>query len=213
MGLSVWNHLTDPYDHAQLADNFSKLDFHDHTPGRGVLIPTEGIAPEAITADKIAPGVLDTPEIITPTAQVKTPGQSEIDSGSYVESDSVTLSVPEDSLVFLWYGAQMSLSTATPAQAAIFIDGSISTFHAAPEYASSTAWRTVRSFSSASSGSTTGLIITNDTDIAASHIGTPIVISNLSAGVHTFAIKYKRTSGSGIIRVRERVLRVWAQGF
>ncbi len=54
MSLSVWNQLTDPYDHAQLADNFSKIDFHDHTPGRGVLIPTEGIADGAVTVAKLA---------------------------------------------------------------------------------------------------------------------------------------------------------------
>ncbi len=54
MSLSVWNQLTDPYDHAQLADNWSKVDFHDHTPGRGVLIPTEGIADGAVTAAKLA---------------------------------------------------------------------------------------------------------------------------------------------------------------
>lgn len=54
MGLSVWNQQSDQYDHSQLADNFSKIDFHDHTPGRGMTIPTEGIADGAITADKLA---------------------------------------------------------------------------------------------------------------------------------------------------------------
>lgn len=57
MGLNIWNLLSDPYDHAQLADNFSKLDLHDHTPGRGIQIPTEGIAPGAITAAKLATGL------------------------------------------------------------------------------------------------------------------------------------------------------------
>lgn len=54
MGLNIWNLLSDPYDHAQLADNFSKLDLHDHTPGRGIQIPTEGIADGAITQPKLA---------------------------------------------------------------------------------------------------------------------------------------------------------------
>lgn len=53
MGLSIWNLLTDPYDHAQLADNFSKIDLHDHTPGRGIQIPTEGLADGAVTAAKL----------------------------------------------------------------------------------------------------------------------------------------------------------------
>ncbi len=51
MGLRVWNLLSDPYDHEQLADNWAKLDAHDHSPGRGVLIPTEGIAKEAINKE------------------------------------------------------------------------------------------------------------------------------------------------------------------
>lgn len=57
MSLSVWNHQGDPYDHAQLADNWSKVDFHDHTPGRGVQIPTEGIADYAVTAIKLSSAI------------------------------------------------------------------------------------------------------------------------------------------------------------
>jgi hypothetical protein len=61
MSLRVWNLLQDPYDHAQLADNWLRVDQHDHTPGRGVQVPTEGIADSAITQAKVAPGVTATP--------------------------------------------------------------------------------------------------------------------------------------------------------
>jgi hypothetical protein len=57
MGLRIWDALSDPYDHNQLADNWSKVDFHDHTPGRGVQIPTEGIADGAITSAKMAASI------------------------------------------------------------------------------------------------------------------------------------------------------------
>jgi hypothetical protein len=57
MGLRIWDSLSDPYDHNQLADNWSKVDFHDHTPGRGVQIPTEGIADGAITSVKMAASI------------------------------------------------------------------------------------------------------------------------------------------------------------
>jgi hypothetical protein len=57
MGLRVWDQLNDPYDHNQLADNWSKVDFHDHSPGRGVPIPTEGISDGAITAAKLSTNV------------------------------------------------------------------------------------------------------------------------------------------------------------
>src|ERR1051325_10040444 len=53
MGLRVWNLLTDLYDHTQLADNWSKVDLHDHSPGKGVPIPTDGIADGAITGPKL----------------------------------------------------------------------------------------------------------------------------------------------------------------
>lgn len=60
MGLSVWDQPNDRYDHNQLADNWNKVDFHDHTLGRGVQIPTEGIADGAITNVKLDPSVVIT---------------------------------------------------------------------------------------------------------------------------------------------------------
>lgn len=73
MGLSVWNNLNDPYNREQLANNWAKVDLHDHSPGRGVLIPTEGInkgaiiteliAEHAIIAEKIANEAVGTPQL------------------------------------------------------------------------------------------------------------------------------------------------------
>jgi len=60
LGLRVWNLLLDPYDHEQLADNWAKVDAHDHSPGRGVLIPTEGIAFEAISFPLVASSIFPT---------------------------------------------------------------------------------------------------------------------------------------------------------
>jgi hypothetical protein len=57
MGLRIWNLLLDNYDHEQLADNWAKIDAHDHTPGRGVLIPSEGIADEAIVPRLLSPTI------------------------------------------------------------------------------------------------------------------------------------------------------------
>lgn len=58
MSLRVWTQLDDDYDHEQMADNWAKLDAHDHTNGRGVQIPTEGIAKEAITPELLAEEVV-----------------------------------------------------------------------------------------------------------------------------------------------------------
>lgn len=54
MGMVAWDLGTDPYDHAQLASNFGILDLHNHTLGKGLQIPTDGIANGAITGAKIA---------------------------------------------------------------------------------------------------------------------------------------------------------------
>lgn len=54
MGLVKWTNLDDSYDHTELAGNFQAIDEHDHTTGKGVQIPTEGIADEAILTAKIA---------------------------------------------------------------------------------------------------------------------------------------------------------------
>jgi hypothetical protein len=56
MGLAIWNLISDRYNHDQQADNMAKIDFHDHSPGRGIQIGSEGIKDGAITAIKIAPG-------------------------------------------------------------------------------------------------------------------------------------------------------------
>lgn len=58
MGLAVWNSVTDTWNHEQLADNFRKLDEHDHASGKGVQIPTGGIKDGAITRAKLAPDTL-----------------------------------------------------------------------------------------------------------------------------------------------------------
>lgn len=58
MSLKVWNAASDPYDHEQLADNFLKLDQHDHSPGRGTLIGGDGIQEGAITTTHIYPGAI-----------------------------------------------------------------------------------------------------------------------------------------------------------
>lgn len=54
MGLTAWDLGTDPYDHSQLAANFSQLDQHDHSVGKGLQIQTAGIANLSITSGKIA---------------------------------------------------------------------------------------------------------------------------------------------------------------
>jgi microcystin-dependent protein len=58
LGLLIWNLGSDPYNHEELAENWAKVDQHDHTPGRGSQIGTAAIVDAAVTASKIAPGVV-----------------------------------------------------------------------------------------------------------------------------------------------------------
>jgi len=52
--LTVWNNLTDPYNSEQLANNFIKLDQHDHSPGKGAPIDGSSIKDASITNAKLA---------------------------------------------------------------------------------------------------------------------------------------------------------------
>lgn len=53
MGLRRWDVGTDKFNYAELAENFTKLDGHDHTSGKGRQIPTGGIADSAVTTLKL----------------------------------------------------------------------------------------------------------------------------------------------------------------
>jgi hypothetical protein len=65
MALQSWDQVGDIYDHTQLANNWSKVDQHDHTSGKGKQIPTAGIEDDAITAAKLASvPLIDTAQLI-----------------------------------------------------------------------------------------------------------------------------------------------------
>lgn len=53
MGLIAWDLGTDSYSHTQLAQNFQKIDIHDHTTGKGKQIPTAGLADGSVATSKI----------------------------------------------------------------------------------------------------------------------------------------------------------------
>jgi hypothetical protein len=53
MGLTVWNNLSDYFNHSELQANFEALDEHDHTSGKGVQLPEGSLAPDSITSDNL----------------------------------------------------------------------------------------------------------------------------------------------------------------
>lgn len=54
MGLIAWDVGSDPYDHAQLSNNFKAIDQHTHEVGKGIQVPSGGIADSAVITAKIA---------------------------------------------------------------------------------------------------------------------------------------------------------------
>lgn len=122
LGLHIWNSLSDPFDSAQLARNFSKLDQHDHAPGRGVQIPTEGVKDGAITNAKLASAITLLPDLGVTSGKLSdnsvTPSKLDTWKLSYIPQTeatsvqtyvdlatvgpSLTITIPENGFV-LWY--------------------------------------------------------------------------------------------------------------
>lgn len=63
MILRSWNLGSDNWDFAALANNWSKIDLHDHSPDKGVPIPREGIQNQAIDTSKLANLAVDTAQL------------------------------------------------------------------------------------------------------------------------------------------------------
>lgn len=124
MGLTAWDLGADQYDHAQLATNFSAIDDHDHTTGKGKQIPTAGLQNNSVNSSKIAPDSIN-PTIHIPADSipqsrlgVDSVGSSELQSASVgtveLQDGSVTASKLDPTIlpvgmVSLWYRADTAV--------------------------------------------------------------------------------------------------------
>lgn len=63
MGLKSWDSPGDNWSYTELAANWTKLDQHDHTSGKGLPIPTGGISNLAVTTGKLANGAVDSTKL------------------------------------------------------------------------------------------------------------------------------------------------------
>lgn len=124
MGLVAWDLESDFYDHAQLAENFSDIDQHDHSSGKGLQISSEGIASNAVTSAKLAAdSVLPTSHIPVdsiPQSRLApdSVGNSELQDGSVLTpilgDGSVTIAKLDPTIlpigmVTMWYRADASV--------------------------------------------------------------------------------------------------------
>lgn len=94
MSLTVWNHVTDLYDHEQLAGNFSKIDQHDHSSGKGLQIPTGGIADGAVTGAKLSADTITAGKIAEGAV-----GSSEIQDGAVGAAEIADDSITEEEIL------------------------------------------------------------------------------------------------------------------
>ncbi len=58
LGLKVWNAPTDPYNSEQLAQNWYRVDQHDHSPGKGRPLASSSLQDGAVTQFKLADGAV-----------------------------------------------------------------------------------------------------------------------------------------------------------
>lgn len=110
IGLRVWDLGTDPYDHAELAANWTKVDLHDHTSGKGVKVPRGGIADDAIGPDQLDEDSVTSAHIVDGTIQ-----GSDIAAGTIGPSQlssAVRGAVPLGTVI-AWYRATGSVALPT----------------------------------------------------------------------------------------------------
>lgn len=91
MNLTVWNLNTDPYNHQQLADNFIKLDQHDHSGnGRGSQIDgTSGIKKGTIGTNQLAPNSVTSAVIASKSIKTESINNGAV-TGDKIKNGSIT---------------------------------------------------------------------------------------------------------------------------
>jgi hypothetical protein len=100
MNLTVWNDNGDPFSSSQLAANFTVLDSHDHSAGRGVQVNTPGIANAAITTALLANAAV-TNAILADNAVATVNIQSQAVTGAQIASQTVAGSnITDDTITY-----------------------------------------------------------------------------------------------------------------
>jgi microcystin-dependent protein len=77
LGLTQWPSPSDHFSYVELANNWKAIDDHDHTTGKGVQIPTGGLANLAVTLGKLASDSVDASKIVNGSV-----GSAELASGA-----------------------------------------------------------------------------------------------------------------------------------
>jgi hypothetical protein len=126
MSLKVWNSASDPYDHEQLADNFLKLDQHDHSSGRGVKIGAGGLQDFAIGSNHFFPGAVNAAALATGAVTTTKLADANITTAKYLDA-SVTdakLASPQNGIYHISMRTYGFLTSANTGTGTFMINGS-----------------------------------------------------------------------------------------
>jgi hypothetical protein len=100
MSLTVWDNLSDTFNHSELQTNFETLDAHDHTSGNGVQLPEGALAADSVAGVNLKDGSITGNKIVDGTINATklaegTLGEGVLGDGS-VTPDKLALSIRED---------------------------------------------------------------------------------------------------------------------
>lgn len=135
MGLTSWNQGEDNYSYEQLANNWQLIDFHDHSPGRGVPVAPGGLAPGAVLSQNIAANVVGVQHLSSGLLKdlglgtngrgsLQTPGVATVTSTTLQVVDQIqSLSVDAGAMIGITYQALWKASSGGGGSAAICING------------------------------------------------------------------------------------------
>jgi hypothetical protein len=222
MGLVRWENVNDNFSHEQLASNFSLLDEHDHTPGKGKQIPFGGLAAQSVGISNLRSGLfteitnaLDipityyTPTIIT--AEQSREGTSFATLSTADEIKNIVL--PPNGLIQIFFVAKVKSSVSSAGQVTAFLGSNqILQSNNAPvfaytnsiEYASiGTSPGGLQTVNNSAPWVTTGQTLGRSEAYPGG--GGPMT-SFAAAGTYNLTIQYKASSGS--VTAKERKL--WA---
>jgi hypothetical protein len=220
LGLIAWTQPSDPYDSEELAENWIKVDQHDHSSGKGKRIGTAGLSDGAITVAKLAPDVQSlSPDVTYPLLEIDTEETTTSATYTSLTTPDVIPSVdlPNGGLIYVYYRAVAKVS-ANDASFAPFL-GSTQVAQAAGGAAVVSGTTNDASFgvignTSASTGLgevagawtsdlTTGQLLT--------HAAPPLVIF-ADPGTYDVGIRFKQNT-AGTFTAKNRKLAVWTTRF
>jgi hypothetical protein len=110
MSLFSWDLAEDDYNHAQLSANWQNIDFHDHSPGRGVQISGSGIAPGSIASAHLASDLAPLVGLVA-------------NGASLTEGLDAAKGAASAAPRRVWYQATWQQSVASASLASIFLNG------------------------------------------------------------------------------------------